>query len=182
MRKIWKQIVLLALSTVAVAVLLPAAAVSASQAPQFADQLPHLNAAPVRPPYLDPAQPVAGRVKDLLGRMTLEEKRSGRRRRRRYARPESRGASGRVFVSLETSGGAARTRASARTRRWSPRWRRSLTACRVMGGRRSRPTMSWPPRSTMRVTATPSTITRPPLPTWASRGTCSVSRSTRASR
>jgi beta-glucosidase len=74
MRKIWKQIVLLALSTVAVALLLPAGAVSASKEPPVADQLAQLNAAPARAPYLDPAQPVAGRVKDLLGRMTLEEK------------------------------------------------------------------------------------------------------------
>src|SRR6266540_5217525 len=65
-------------SLIAVGVLLmslvPAGAVSASQAPRVTDQLAHLNAATSRPPYLDPARPVALRVKDLLGRMTLEEK------------------------------------------------------------------------------------------------------------
>jgi len=65
-------------SLIAVGVLLmsfvPAGAVSASQPPRVTDQLAHLNAAPARPPYLDPARPVALRVEDLLGRMTLEEK------------------------------------------------------------------------------------------------------------
>ena len=54
--------------------LLPAGAVSAGQATPVTGQLAQLNAAPARPAYLDSAQPVALRVKDLLGRMTLEEK------------------------------------------------------------------------------------------------------------
>ena len=54
--------------------LLPAGAVSAGQTTPVTGQLAHLNAAPARPAYLDSAQPVARRVKDLLSRMTLEEK------------------------------------------------------------------------------------------------------------
>ena len=54
--------------------LLPAGAVSTGQAAPVTGQLAHLNAAPARAAYLDSAQPVAKRVKDLLSRMTLEEK------------------------------------------------------------------------------------------------------------
>ena len=54
--------------------LLPAGAVSAGQATPVTGQLAHLNAAPARAAYRDSAQPVAKRVKDLLSRMTLEEK------------------------------------------------------------------------------------------------------------
>ena len=54
--------------------LLPAGAVSAGHATPVTAQLAHLTAAPARPAYLDSAQPVALRVDDLLGRMTLEEK------------------------------------------------------------------------------------------------------------
>ena len=54
--------------------LLTAGAVSAGQAAPVTGRSAHLNAAPTRAAYLDSAQPVALRVKDLLGRMTLEEK------------------------------------------------------------------------------------------------------------
>jgi beta-glucosidase len=54
--------------------LVAAGAVSASQATPVTDQLAHANAAPSGPAYLDSAQPVAPRVRDLLSRMTLEEK------------------------------------------------------------------------------------------------------------
>lgn len=53
--------------------LVPAGAVSASQT-HSVNQSAFLNAAPASLAYRDPAQPVALRVKDLLGRMTLEEK------------------------------------------------------------------------------------------------------------
>ncbi len=53
--------------------LVPADAVLAGQAGP-SDQLASLDAASSRPAYRDKTQPVAKRVKDLLGRMTLAEK------------------------------------------------------------------------------------------------------------
>jgi beta-glucosidase len=52
----------------------PAVAASAGQARPMTAQPIQVTAASARPVYLDSAQPVANRVKDLLGRMTLEEK------------------------------------------------------------------------------------------------------------
>jgi beta-glucosidase len=54
--------------------LVPSGAVSAGQELSVTGKSAHGTAAPARPAYLDSAQPVAKRVKDLLGRMTLEEK------------------------------------------------------------------------------------------------------------
>ncbi len=54
--------------------LVPAGAVSAGQEAPVTGQLAHLNAAPARPAYRDSAQSIGLRVKDLLSRMTLEEK------------------------------------------------------------------------------------------------------------
>ena len=273
-------------SLIAVGVLLmslvPAGAVSAGQAAPVTGQSAHLNAAPARPAYLDSAQPVALRVKDLLGRMTLEEKIGQMTQAERgavagdpsqiatlrlgsvlsgggstptpntpaawvdmvneFQEPgaEHPPAASRIIYGIDAvhghgnvygatvfphniglgatrdpalveKVGAGHRRGGTRDRHpvelravrlrrprravgphlrelrrgpdaGRPRWRRSSTACRVTGGRRSQPTTSWPPRSTTRVTATPSTTTRPPLPTWASRGTSSGTRSTRASR
>ena len=237
--------------------LLPAGAVSAGQTTPVTGQLAHPTAAPARPAYLDSAQPVARRVKDLLSRMTLEEKvgQMTQAERGAVAGDPSQIATLRLGSVLSGGGstptpntpaawvdmvnefqsqalntrlgipiiygidavhghgnvygatvfphniGLGSTRDPALVKKigqataeevratgipwsfgpcvcvarderwgrayesfgedpgWSPRWRRSSTACREMDGRRSQPTMSWPPRSTMRVTATPSTTT-----------------------
>ncbi len=54
--------------------LVPVGGVSAGQAPTTTDQSAALNSASARPLYRDPVQPIKLRVKDLLRRMTLQEK------------------------------------------------------------------------------------------------------------